>query len=109
MDDYPLIENHGLIGDLQTAALVTTDGTIDWFCCPGSIRPASSVPCSTGRRAAISRSRRPRRTYTTKQLYLPDTAMLDDPLHDRGRCRRGGRLHAGDRDDGRPTAIAWCA
>lgn len=34
MDEYPLIENHGLIGDLQTAALVTTDGTIDWFCCP---------------------------------------------------------------------------
>lgn len=34
MDEYPLIENHGLIGDLQTAALVTTDATIDWFCCP---------------------------------------------------------------------------
>ena len=31
---YPPIAEHGLIGDLQTAALVTTDGTIDWFCCP---------------------------------------------------------------------------
>ena len=31
---YPLIAERGLIGDLQTAALVTTDGTIDWFCCP---------------------------------------------------------------------------
>ena len=34
MDDYPLIADHGLIGDLQTAALVTTDGSIDWFCAP---------------------------------------------------------------------------
>ncbi len=34
MDRYPPIADHGLIGDLQTAALVTTDGTIDWWCCP---------------------------------------------------------------------------
>ena len=34
MSNYPAIADHGLIGDLQTAALVTTDGTVDWFCCP---------------------------------------------------------------------------
>jgi hypothetical protein len=28
---YPNIADHGLIGDLQTAALVTTDGILDWF------------------------------------------------------------------------------
>ena len=31
---YPNISDHGLIGDLQTAALVSTDGVVDWFCCP---------------------------------------------------------------------------
>src|SRR5260370_14929806 len=34
VDRYPNISDHGLIGDLQTAALVTTDGTVDWFCTP---------------------------------------------------------------------------
>jgi GH15 family glucan-1,4-alpha-glucosidase len=34
MEGYPPIAEHGLIGDLQTAALVTTDGSVDWFCCP---------------------------------------------------------------------------
>ena len=34
MSNYPLIADHGLIGNLQTAALVSTDGTIDWFCAP---------------------------------------------------------------------------
>lgn len=28
MDRYPGIGDHGLIGDLQTGALVTTDGTV---------------------------------------------------------------------------------
>jgi trehalase-like protein len=31
---YLPIADHGLIGDLHTAALVGTDGTIDWYCCP---------------------------------------------------------------------------
>jgi GH15 family glucan-1,4-alpha-glucosidase len=34
MSEYPLIANHGLIGNRQTAALVSTDGTIDWFFAP---------------------------------------------------------------------------
>jgi GH15 family glucan-1,4-alpha-glucosidase len=34
MSQYPLIANHGLIGNLQTAALVSTDGIIDWFFAP---------------------------------------------------------------------------
>jgi GH15 family glucan-1,4-alpha-glucosidase len=31
---YLPIAEHGLIGDLHSAALVGTDGTIDWYCCP---------------------------------------------------------------------------
>jgi hypothetical protein len=31
---YPLIEHHGVIGDRRTGALVSADGTLDWFCAP---------------------------------------------------------------------------
>ncbi|TMM20733.1 MAG: hypothetical protein E6F95_13025 [Actinobacteria bacterium] len=51
MERYPLISEHGLIGDLQTSALVSTDGTIDWFCVPrfkGGGRHARDPPLSPG-------------------------------------------------------------
>ena len=56
MDRYPETGDHGLIGDLQTAALVSTDGTIDWFCCLVSTPRASSLPCWTTTAADTSAS-----------------------------------------------------
>ncbi|MGZ5416781.1 MAG: trehalase-like domain-containing protein [Nocardioides sp.] len=34
MPDHPPIADHGLIGDLQTSALVATGGSIVWFYAP---------------------------------------------------------------------------
>jgi GH15 family glucan-1,4-alpha-glucosidase len=71
-----LIADHGLIGDLQTAALVSTDGEIDWFCCPRFDSPsifASLLDSEKGGRFQVA----PAETgYVTKQLYIPDTAVL---------------------------------
>ncbi|MFJ3308744.1 glycoside hydrolase family 15 protein [Streptomyces sp. NPDC086549] len=76
MDDYPMIENHGLIGDLQTAALVTTDGTVDWFCCPRIDSPSVFGALLDKNKGGHCTVRPTRTTYATKQLYLPDTAVL---------------------------------
>ena len=76
MDRYPNISDHGLIGDLQTAALVTTDGTVDFFCCPRFDSPsvfASLLDADRGGYFGIAPAAD---DYVTRQLYLPNTAML---------------------------------
>jgi GH15 family glucan-1,4-alpha-glucosidase len=72
---YLPIEDHGIIGNLHTAALVGTDGTIDWMCLPAFDSP--SVFCSIldeekGGQFAL----RPVEYTRSQQLYLPDTNVL---------------------------------
>jgi GH15 family glucan-1,4-alpha-glucosidase len=76
MDDYPLIADHGLIGDLQTAALVATDGSIDWFCAPRFDSPSVFAALLDHREGGRFRVRPTMDVFTSKQLYLPDTAVL---------------------------------
>ena len=70
------ISEHGLIGDLQTAALVTTGGSIDWFCCPRFDSPSVFGALLDEERGGHFRVRPAHGTYTSKQLYHPDTAIL---------------------------------
>jgi GH15 family glucan-1,4-alpha-glucosidase len=75
MARYPDISDHGLIGDLQTAALISTEGTVDWFCCPRFDSPsvfASLLDADKGGYFRIA----PDRECVTRQLYFPDTAIL---------------------------------
>jgi GH15 family glucan-1,4-alpha-glucosidase len=73
---YPLIADHGLIGDLQTSALVATDGTIDWFCAPRFDSPSIFGALLDHARGGHFRVRPADDGVTTKQLYFPDTAVL---------------------------------
>ena len=73
---YPNISDHGLIGDLQTAALVTTDGAINWFCCPRFDSPSVFASLLDADKGGYFRISPEREDYVTKQLYLPDTAVL---------------------------------
>jgi GH15 family glucan-1,4-alpha-glucosidase len=79
VDDYPLIADHGLIGDLQTAALVAGDGTVDWWCAPRFDSPslfASLLDRERGGCCRLALARGHAEQATARQLYLPDTAIL---------------------------------
>ncbi len=72
---YLPIAEHGLIGDLRSVALVGTDGTIDWYCCPSFDAPsvfASILDADKGGRFELAASVPAR----TKQFYFPDTNVL---------------------------------
>ena len=76
MSDYPLIADHGLIGDLQTSALVATDGSVDWFCAPRFDSPSIFGALLDHQRGGHFRMRPTVEVFTSKQLYFPDTAVL---------------------------------
>lgn len=76
MRRYPPIADHGMVGDLQTAALVSSDGVVDWFCAPRFDSPslfASLLDHDRGGHFAITVEGP---DVTTRQLYLADTAVL---------------------------------
>jgi GH15 family glucan-1,4-alpha-glucosidase len=76
MSTYPLIADHGLIGNLQTAALVATDGTIDWFCAPRFDAPSIFGSILDHQRGGRFRIGPIAESFTRHQLYYPDTAIL---------------------------------
>jgi GH15 family glucan-1,4-alpha-glucosidase len=76
MERYPDIADHGLIGDLQTAALVSTDGTIDWFCAPRFDSPSIFASLLDAEKGGYFSTRPAEGHYVTKQMYVPGTAIL---------------------------------
>src|SRR6187455_532379 len=73
---YPSIADDGLIGDLQTAALVSTDGTIDWLCLPRFDSPSVFASLLDHEHGGFFRIRPVAQDVTAKQMYLPGTAIL---------------------------------
>jgi GH15 family glucan-1,4-alpha-glucosidase len=76
MSKPSLISDHGLIGDLQTAALVSTDGSVDWLCMPRFDSPSVFGSLVDSERGGYCQIRPATDDYTSRQLYLPDTAVL---------------------------------
>jgi GH15 family glucan-1,4-alpha-glucosidase len=76
MGRYPNISDHGIIGDLQTAALVSTGGVVDFFCCPRFDSPSVFASLLDADGGGYFRIAPAAESYVSKQLYFPGTAML---------------------------------
>jgi GH15 family glucan-1,4-alpha-glucosidase len=73
---YPRIESHGVIGDMQTVALVGVDGCIDFLCLPGFDSPSVFVSLLDAERGGFFSLHPVLSEVNHKQLYLPDTNVL---------------------------------
>jgi GH15 family glucan-1,4-alpha-glucosidase len=73
---YLPIADHGVVGDLHTVALVGTDGTVDWYCCPRFDSPSVFAAILDDRRGGFYRIAPAAEVETVKQLYFPDTNVL---------------------------------
>ncbi|TPE46056.1 glycoside hydrolase family 15 protein [Pontibacter mangrovi] len=74
--NYLPIEDHGVIGDLNTVALVGLNGTIDFMCFPNFDSPtifASMLDAEKGGCFTIAPTHN---GIKHRQLYLPDTNVL---------------------------------
>lgn len=74
-DGYLPIEDHGLIGDGATAALVGRDGTISWMCVPRFDSPPLFAGLLDRRIGGVFRVA-PEGLLESRQRYNPDTAVL---------------------------------
>jgi GH15 family glucan-1,4-alpha-glucosidase len=73
---YPPIANHGVIGNMNTVALVGVDGTIDWLCFPFFDSPSVFASILDDRKGGAFRVAPAAGDVAGKQFYWPDTNVL---------------------------------
>ena len=73
---YHPIENYGVIGDLNTVALVGLDGSIDFMCFPDFDSPSVFAKLLDAEKGGNFQIVPAFAEMKSKQLYLPDTNVL---------------------------------
>jgi GH15 family glucan-1,4-alpha-glucosidase len=73
---YQPIENYGIIGDLNTIALVGLNGSIDFMCFPRFDSPSVFAALLDDKKGGSYSISPEFKGMKTKQLYLPDTNVL---------------------------------
>jgi GH15 family glucan-1,4-alpha-glucosidase len=75
--DRPPIEEYGLLGDTRTAALVASDGAIDWMCIPRFDGPPVFGRLVGGPAAGTFRLGPAGPSTVTARRYRPQSATLE--------------------------------
>jgi GH15 family glucan-1,4-alpha-glucosidase len=73
---YNPIENYGIIGDLNTVALVGLNGSIDFMCFPDFDSPSIFASILDDRKGGYFQISPLLENVKNKQLYIPDTNVL---------------------------------
>jgi GH15 family glucan-1,4-alpha-glucosidase len=76
METYQPIENYGIIGDLNTAALVGMDGSIDFMCFPAFDSPTIFAALLDHNRGGYFKIAPVSGDFHKRQRYFPDTNIL---------------------------------
>ncbi|ANW65429.1 glucoamylase [Mycobacterium sp. djl-10] len=74
--DWPAIADHGLIGDLRTCALVSTTGTVNWFCAPRFDSPSIFGALLDPEEGGCWVLAPDGEVSRTQQFYFPNSAVL---------------------------------
>lgn len=80
MKDFKKLEHYGIIGNLNTCALVGRDGSIEWCCFPHIESPsifASILDIDKGGHFAV----RPSGPFESEQQYIEKTNILQTVFH----------------------------
>ncbi|HET7790283.1 MAG TPA: glycoside hydrolase family 15 protein [Gemmatimonadales bacterium] len=80
---YRPIGDYGIIGDLHTAALVASNGAIDWLCLPTFDAPSLFAGILDQGKGGTWRIA-PSGEWTSQQRYLPGTNVLVTAFHGTG-------------------------
>src|SRR5262245_25633846 len=75
-DTYQPIEDHGIVGDLHSVALVGKDGSVDFMCFPDFDSPSIFASLLDARRGGHFSITPLLATAQHRQLYLSDSAVL---------------------------------
>ncbi len=74
--DYQPIEDYGIIGDMNTVALVGLNGSIDFMCYPNFDSPTIFAALLDKDKGGFFRIIPQLHEVRHKQIYLPDTNVL---------------------------------